>query len=312
MKIRYSIILLTIIIFITACSQTTAEQTNPALSPLPTSTAEPSETPIPDPSDNLPPTPEATKEDEVVLLTNEPPEVILTAMNLQLDEKQAQLTQSAEQIATMASEIEALETQVAASPTDDDNSSSGNNGQEYNIPSNVFTVVTVQKAVVFVPVDYNKQGAPVMGPYEPRVTLEPGREAWVYKSPVIADGGTPYYESFDPDGESDLKVYFKANQIQIKLSSGKPDPDNYPENVAIAKVTKNTVLFTAKEYDKQGKPVMVSYQPIIQYKQGAEEIVYPEFVIATGGEHYYPVYDPDGTPSGYLRAILVVFPLMWD
>jgi hypothetical protein len=270
---------------------------------------------VPNISDNPPlAATTVTPDDQVVLLTNKPPEIVLTAMNLQLDDQQAQLTQSADQIATLSAQIEALETQMAAAPTKNANDSSdSNNGiDDYDIPSNVYTVVTTQKAVVFVPVDYNKKGAPVMGPYVPRTTLEAGREAWVYKAPVIADGGTPYYESYDPDGESNLEVYLKASQIQIRLPNGKPDPDNYPKNVAKARVTKNTVLFRAYDYDKEGKPAMTSVQPLVRYKEGDYEIVYPKYVIATGGEHYYPVYDPDGNPSTYLRAILVYFPTMWE
>lgn len=307
-----------ILIAITACSPV-SPASNPTESPSPTEPQIPTETIEPAtlvPTNTpVPQTPTDTPDDEIVILTNESPDVVLTSVNLQLEDKQEQLTQSAEENATLQAQIYTLQTQVAEAATNANTGSSSSSGSNsgYVIPSNVYTVTIVDKATVFVASTYNKQGAPVMAPYVPRVYLEAGRTAWVYKTPVVADGGAIYYQSYDPDGESsDLKVYFRSIHIQIRLPNGKPDPDNYPGDVAKALLTDNTVLFVASTYDLQGKPVMVSYQPLIKYKAGDYEIVYPAAVTATGGEPYYPVYDPDGTPSGYIRAKFVTFPLMWE
>jgi len=173
-------------------------------------------------------------------------------------------------------------------------------------------VVIVDKAVIFEAKSNNKAGAPIMQPYKPRTVLPPGSEAWVYKKEVKADGGEIYYESYDPDGHSTLTVYFRSDHIQIRIPTGSPNPKNYPPNVAKALITDNTALFVISAYDNAGKPIMETYKPAIRYSSGKTEIVYPEFVVATGGTHWYPVYDPDGKPSGYIRSIFISFPKFWD
>lgn len=315
MKIRDTIFLLMILIAIPACSPVSTAL-NPSLPPSPTDTQIPTDTVEPaalaPTSTPQPPVAIDTAEDQIVLLTNESPNVVLTSVNLQLENNQAQLTQAAEDNAALQTQISALQTQLAIAKTDTNSGNPKPTG-EYDIPSNVYTVTIVDKATVFIAASFNKKGAPVMAPYTPRVYLYPGAVAWVYKSQVVSDGGAIYYESYDPDGSPPPeKIYFRAIHLQIRLPNGQPDPDNYPTNVAKARLTDNTVLFVASTYDLQGKPVMVSAQPIVKYKAGDYEIVYPETVIATGGEPYYPVYDPDGTPSGYIRSKFISFPLLWE
>ena len=77
-------------------------------------------------------------------------------------------------------------------------------------------------------------------------------------------------------------------------------------------ITEETVVFVANSYDKQGKPIMETYKPFIRYSHGKFEIVYPEYVVATGGSHWYPIYDPDGHPSGYIRSTFISFPDIWN
>ena len=313
MKIRLLIILTFIVFILGACASTAEVLPISAPNFTPTYTLSPSSTPSPvQPTSVLQASPSILPE-EVVMLTSEPPEIILTALNLQLDSNGVKLTESANQISTLATESAALKTQLADSATNAvEDSNPNTSSSQYTIPSNVYTVVTVDKAVIFEAKSTNKAGAPIMLPYKPRVFLPPGTEAWVYKKQVKADGGGIFYESFDPDGQSDLKVYFRAEHIQIRLPNGRPDPDKYPSNVAKAVLTDKTVLFVVTSYDKAGKPIMNTYKPYIRYNVGSTEIVYPEYVIATGGSHWYPVYDPDGKPSGYIRSTFISFPLFWE
>ena len=149
--------------------------------------------------------------------------------------------------------------------------------------------------------------------YEPRVEFPPGYEAWVYKNPVKADGGTIYYESYDPDGDPpDFKIYFKANQIQVRPPGGTPDPRNYPADVAKAEVILKAVVNTPHGYDDQGKPIREPYKPYIRYEVGQTVLVYPKYVVATGGSHWVAIYDPDGNPSAYLWLGWLDFPTIWE
>jgi hypothetical protein len=315
MKIRLSL-MLTLALLIILCSCAIPSEVSPISSPNFTST-DPAlrNTPSPvQPTTLVQSTPTVTPEEEVIMMTSEPPEIILTALNLQLQSNSTKLTEAAQQIAAMATESSGLKTQIAlvATNASGNTSNQNSNSNQYNIPSNVYTVVTVDKAVIFEAKSYNKAGAPIMQPYEPRVFLPPGSEAWVYKKQVKADGGEIYYESYDPDGQSKLTVYFRSKHIQIRIPNGNPDPDNFPPDVAKALITDNTALFVIKSYDNAGKPIMETYKPAIRYRSGQTEIVYPEFLVGTGGTHWYPVYDPDGKPSGYIRSIFISFPKFWD
>jgi PBP1b-binding outer membrane lipoprotein LpoB len=273
------------------------------------------------PAATIPPTPSPTLEEQVVVLTYEPPNIVMTAMALQLEDNQAKLTQSANQISTLMAESAALETQLASNATQvaatKAVSTGGGNqessGGKYELPSDVYTVVMVDKSTVFVANRTNLKGAPIMEPYKPRVYITAGTEAWVYKTPIVADGGGIYYESYDPDGDiPEFKIYFKAKHIQIRAPGAKPDPKNFPANVAIAEFIDDYALHVIVGYDKAGKPVMDTYKPYIKYKVGDREIVYPKWIVATGGMLYLPVYDPDGEPSGYIKAWKVKFPQFWE
>lgn len=244
-------------------------------------------------------------------------------MNLQLADNQARLTESAIQIQTLSAESAALETQVAiartqaASSSESASNTESNDGQQnnqkYDLPSNVYTVVTIDIATIFVANSTNDKGALIMEPYKPRVQLPPGTEAWVYQTAITADGGTVFYESYDPDGDvPEFKVYFRESHIQIKPKNSKPNPQDYPSNVARAEIIDRYTLHTPVGYDKQGKPDMEAYKPYIHFDAGERVIVLAEPVIATGGIPYYPVYDPDGKPSGFIRYDALVFPLFWN
>jgi len=313
MKSRLSIVLALVLFILSACASTAEISQNSAQNYTATYSQTPIGTPAPDQPTSAPMSSlVVSPEEQVVMMTSESPEIVLTALNLQLESNSIKLTEAANQIATMATEYSALKSQVAIVETNATDNSNQSSNPNLNLPSNVYTVITVDKAVIFEAKSKNKAGAPIMRPYEPRVFLPPGTEAWVYKNQVKADGGEIYYESYDPDGQADLKVYFRAKHIQIKLPNGKPDPENYPKNVAKASITDKTVIYVISSYDNQGKPIMETYQPAIRYNAGSTEIVYPEFIVGTGGTHWYAVYDPDGKPSGYLRSVFISFPLFWD
>jgi TolA-binding protein len=282
----------------------------------------PENTQAPTSTPTLTPTP---LDEQVVVLTNEPPDIVLTSVNLQLEQNSFRLTEAANQIATLSAESKLLETKVAtvrtqaaatvaASVANNNSGPTNNSSSNYTIPANVYTITTTaRKAYIWIPTDYNDNDAPIMDLHEPRVFFPPGTEAWVYKNPIKADGGALYYESYDPDGEiPEYKIYFQGRQIQVRLPYGSPNPADYPSNVAKAILLEKTAVHVVNSYDDAGKPIMETYKPYIHYDAGKKVILYPEYVIATGGSHWYPIYDPDGEPSAYLMATKVKFLYEWD
>ena len=321
---RRIFIVLLFMLLLSACAPLTPTNPPQDVNIPPTATMQPEEptaTPAP-PTATITP----TLAEQVVVLSHESPNIVLTAMHLQIEDNQAQLTQSADQIATLEAESNLLETKVvqaatqaaataAASSGSSSNSSGGGNTSSgnYNLPKNVYPVVTVDKAYIFVSNRDNKNGVPIMEHYEPRVSLPRGTEAWVYKNPIKADGGTLFYESYDPDGSTPkFKIYFKYNHIQLRPPYADPDPADYPANVARANPINKITVHVAVGQDAQGKPIMDTYKPFIHYKPGQHITLYPEYVVATGGSHWYPIYDPDGKPSAYVRADSVKFLYIWD
>jgi hypothetical protein len=96
------------------------------------------------------------------------------------------------------------------------------------------------------------------------------------------------------------------------MPNGSPDPDKYPGNVGKAKVTSKVAVHVISGYDDKGKPIMTTYKPNIHYNVGEYVILYPRYVIATGGSHWYAIYDSDGKPSAYLPATKVTFLATWN
>lgn len=320
MKFRLFLSLL-IIIILGACS---AAQTSPPATSAASSNSLPptyTSTPLPPtytPAPTQTHTPTATLGQQIVILTYETPDLVLTSANLQLEEQMVELTAAANEIATLQSQSILLQTQLAQSATQaaSSNNGGGNNNSSPapnpDIPSNILTVVTTQKALVFFSKRDNDAGYPIMEIYEPRVKFAPGTILWVYPSRVRADGGDYFYQSYDPDGQSTLDVYFRVQDIQIKHPGASPNPFAYPLNVAMAQFTEKSVAYYAKGVDQGGKPIMEIIEPRIKYQAGDTEILYPAYVVATGGAHYYPIYDPDGKPSTYVRAVDVKFLYDWD
>ena len=317
--------LLILALLLAACAPLSTQSDQPNLPDVPTDTPAPEAAQLPDMPTSVPQvnTPTPTPAEQVVVLTYEPHNIVMTAIFLQLENNQIQLTESANQIATLKAESSSLETQVVNSSTQaaaTAQASSGSTGSSntgsssYNLPANVYPVVTVnEKAYIFISKRNNDKGAPIMEHYEPRVWFPPGTEAWVYKSAVKADGGQLYYESYDPDGEPPpFKVYFKSDQIQLRPPFGNPNPKNYPADVAKGVMTEKRAVHEVVGYDDKGKPIMDTYKPFIHYEVGQSVLIYPKYVIATGGSRWHPIYDPDGKPSGYLPVGSVMFPGTWE
>jgi hypothetical protein len=253
------------------------------------------------------------------VLTHETPDLVLTSVNLQLEQNKIELTAAADQISTLQSQSNALKTQLSQASTqavENQNSSSSSSSSSptnnYVIPSNVYTVVTTEKALIYITKSNNNAGYPIMEIREPRVKLPPGTLTWVYKTKVRVDGGSYFYESYDPDGKSEEQVYLRVQDLQVRLPSGKPDPFKFDSNVAKGQFTQKVVAHYAKSYDSGGKPVMEVYEPRIRYEAGTIELLIVEPVTATGGSLWYPIYDPDGKPSLYVQQQYVEFLLVWD
>ncbi|MBN2043708.1 MAG: hypothetical protein JW757_01710 [Anaerolineales bacterium] len=299
-----------------------------ACAPLSPQAIPPTNTPVDPPTDSAPaptaaPIPTTTPTPlsaEVVVLTNEPLNIVLTAVNLQLDENNLRLTEAANQIATLSAERDLLETQIAAAKTQSaaeagNQNNTGNPGDDdYDIPSNVYTnVIIADKGYIFVVDGYNKNGAPIMNFYEPRVSFPAGLRGWAYKNAVKADGGALYYQVYDPDGQTTKeKLYYQGKQIQIKLPNGNPNPANYPPDVAKAKVLERVTVHVIVGYNDKDKPIFEPYKPYVHYEPGKELILYPKYVLGDGATYWYPIYDPDGKPSAYLPAAKVAFLYIWD
>ena len=165
-----------LVLLLAACASLTpqpiaADQDTAPVQPTAGDPIQPTAEDTPAPTATLPPTATPTPlGEQVVVLTNEPPNIVLTAINLQLEQNQVRLTEAANQIATLSADSSLLETQVASAKTQAAATANpgnpGNNNptnSNYNIPSNVYTVVTTaSKAYIFIEKDKNKNGYEIM------------------------------------------------------------------------------------------------------------------------------------------------------
>ena len=79
----------------------------------------------------------------------------------------------------------------------------------------VLAEVANPRAVMRYIKEYNTAGKPLMKIIEPRVVLENGDQTWIYPSPVISDGGNPFYEIYDPDGMVTEVLYARLEDLYI-------------------------------------------------------------------------------------------------
>jgi hypothetical protein len=298
-----------LVFLLTACSAgsvtPTITQTQIINTPIPNTN-----TPAPPTFTNTPintPTITATRQQQLGILTNQSPDQIATALNLQIDEMQVTLTSAAERISTLDSQEATLALAATAGSLPTSTPISG-----YNIPSNVYIVTIIDDAFLEVPNGINENGAPIMQQVKPLIRLDLGFQTWVYKDKIQADGGGKYYRVFDPDGESSGDYHLRAIDIQIRLPNGRPTPSNYPTEVVKSHAISSVIAYFVYGYDSNGKPIMEALTPRITYGPGEMILVYAERVIATGGMHFLAVYDPDGNPSAFLVAEKIEIARTWD
>ncbi len=79
----------------------------------------------------------------------------------------------------------------------------------------VYSEVINSKAVMRYIKEYNSKGKPILKIVDPRVVLEKGDQTWIYPSPIISDGGNPFYEIYDPDGKVTNVLYARVEDLYI-------------------------------------------------------------------------------------------------
>ncbi|MEN8242471.1 MAG: hypothetical protein ABFS17_11155 [Chloroflexota bacterium] len=300
---------LLILIVLTACSAAPEIQENPpnqqdSIS-LPSTNTPLVQTPTLPPTATIPLT--ATSPNQVMVMTNEEPDLVATSLNFQIDEYELTLTAAANQIETLQSQRSTL---IPAATSASSSSSSSSSG--YVIPSNVYTVTIIDDAFLEITKMNNNKDAPIMEQVQPQIRLDPGFQTWVYKSHIAADGGGRYYEVYDPDGQSAARYYLRAIDIQIRMSYGSPPPATYPMDVVKVKATSNVIAYYAIGLDSKGKPIMEAFQPRLTYGIGDTIFVHASRVLATGNMRFLALYDPDGKSSLYIVASKVEFLKIWD
>ena len=62
---------------------------------------------------------------------------------------------------------------------------------------------------------YNDSGIPIMGIPDDRVIFEAGDSIWIYPRPIESDGGTIYFQIYDPDGNVSRILYVRDKDIII-------------------------------------------------------------------------------------------------
>jgi hypothetical protein len=300
-------LLLLLLVVLTACSVNTAAPNSASNQQdsidLPSTNTPLVQTATLAPSATSPPT--ATNPIQVMVMTNEEPDLVATSLNLQIDEYELTLTSAANQIQALQNQRATLipAATIAANYT----SSSG-----YVIPANVYTVTIIHDAFLEITKMNNNKGAPIMEQVQPQIRLAPGFQTWVYKSHIAADGGSRYYEVYDPDGQSAEVYYLRAVDIQIRMLNGSPPPATYPTDVVKAKTNGTPIAYYVYGYDSKGKPIMEAFTPHMSFDKGDTVFVHASRVIATGNMEFLALYDTDGKSSLYIVASLVDFLKIWD
>jgi hypothetical protein len=84
-----------------------------------------------------------------------------------------------------------------------------------NVPSNVFLGEFIEGGLLREIINYNDAGKPVMRIYEPRYKFGAGDQIWLYEEAILTDGGSYYYEVYDPDFTYPLTLYARVIDIAI-------------------------------------------------------------------------------------------------
>jgi hypothetical protein len=230
-----------------------------------------------------------------------------TSLSLQIEQMQVTLTAAAEQIATLNSQEKTL---AAAATVGSQSGSSSSYG--YSIPSNVYTVTIIDDAFLEIPHGINDKGVPIMQQVQPQIRLDPGFQTWVYKERVPADGGGVYFQVFDPDGEQAEDYHLRLRDIQIRMPNGRPNPSNFPSDVAKAVTNSTAIGYYIDGYDEFDRPIMEATNPRISYDANQTVLVHAGRVIASGFYVFYAEYDPDGNPGVFILGEELEFLKVWD
>jgi hypothetical protein len=84
-----------------------------------------------------------------------------------------------------------------------------------SVPSNVVLGEFITGGLLREVLNYNAAGRPVMRIYEPRYKFGGGDQIWVYAEAIITDGGSYYYQVYDPNFTYPVTLYARAIDITI-------------------------------------------------------------------------------------------------
>ena len=178
-------------------------------------------------------------------------------------------------------------------------------------PSNVTTAVIISsKANLRYTKKNTAAGNPIMLIYEPRIKLEQGSYTWIYKDPIMSDGGIIYYEIHDPDGVVTTVFYIRKVDVQVRSEAHNTSYGPVPLDVAKAKTIDKTNLRIIRDYNDKGVPIMGIPAERVILQTGDFLWIYPVPIESDGNVIYYLVFDPDGYASRdlYVRDIDIEIP----
>ena len=168
-------------------------------------------------------------------------------------------------------------------------------------PSNITTAVIITgKANLRRVKNYNNVGNPVMVIYKPRLKLEQGTYTWIYKDPIMSDGGIIYYEIHDPDGVVTTVFYIRKADIQVRSQAHNTSYGPVPLDVVKADFIIKANLREIKNYNDKGVPIMGIPSERVIFEAGDSIWIYPVPLESDGGTIYYLIFDPDGNASRVL------------
>jgi len=84
-----------------------------------------------------------------------------------------------------------------------------------NAPSNVILGEFIEGGLLREIINYNAAGKPVMRIYEPRYKFGAEDQIWLYEEAILTDGGSYYYEVYDPDFTYPVTLYARVIDIAI-------------------------------------------------------------------------------------------------
>lgn len=235
--------------------------------------------------------PTETVQSSLILKETATPDITQAQLNARIEELEITVTAAARDLADLKATNAALAAKAASSSGSGGSSSSNS---EYDIPSNVVEITFITEAFLRDQVGTNNKDAPVMGIREPRVKLPAGTHSWVTNNRIMADGGVPYYEIYDPDGEVSRIFFIRLKDMQIRKIGAQPFSDSIPLDVVLAEFPDKAFIRSIRETRENGKLVMRIHEPRIQFNDGDRIYIRIVPVVAEGGTVHFEVFDTDG------------------